>query len=64
MQFEDFFRHNVGEYIDIRFNNDAIMDKVKIVSPLTLENDFAQHETLRANTDKIIKYHQRSGINL
>jgi len=58
VQFEDFFSRNVGQYIDIRFNNFAIMDKVKIISPLTLENGFAQYVVLRTNTDKIIKYYQ------
>lgn len=59
MQLEDFFSRNVGKYIDIRFNNIAIMDKIKIVSPLTGRNGFAQYVTLRANTDEIIKYYKQ-----
>jgi len=54
MQFEDFFSRNVGEYIDVHFNHVAIMDKTKIVSPLTGRNGFSQYVVLRANTDKII----------
>ncbi|WP_300000132.1 hypothetical protein [uncultured Cedecea sp.] len=58
MQFEDFFRRNVGKYVDIRFNDVAIMNKTKIITPLTFENGFSQYVVLRANTDKIIKYYK------
>lgn len=58
MQFEDFFSRNVGEYVDVHFNHVAIMDKTKIVSPLSATNGFSQYVVLRANTDKIIKYYK------
>lgn len=58
MKFEYFFNLNVGRYIDTRFNNIAIMNKVKIISPLTGRNGFYQYVALTADTDKIIKYYQ------
>lgn len=58
MQFEDFFSRNVGKYVEARFNDVAIMDKTKIVSPLSATNGFSQYVVLRANTDKIIKYYK------
>lgn len=58
MQFEDFFSRNVGKYVEARFNDVAIMDKTKIVSPLSATNVFSQYVVLRANTDKIIKYYK------
>lgn len=54
-----FFRNNVGEVVEVSFNDIIVTEKTKVVSPVKIENGFYQNVTQRTDAVNIINYYKK-----